>query len=56
MKKFLVYGKKSNGEVSRFECFAKSRVEAESKVLNIWGDLIEVRAFDYNIQFAKQAE
>ena len=52
LKKFLVYGRKQNGVVERYQCFANSYEEAENKVLRTWNDLIEAEAFDWAIQFS----
>lgn len=52
LKKFLVYGRKQNGVVERYQCFANGYEEAETKVLRTWNDLIEVEAFDWAIQFS----
>jgi hypothetical protein len=52
MKKYLVFGEKTDGYVERFQCVADSKEEAEMKILSTTKDLVRAKAFDWNIQFS----
>ena len=54
-KHFIVYGEFANGKLQMFENYAADKKEAEANIKRVWGDMwggiVDCRAFDYNLQF-----
>jgi hypothetical protein len=50
MKRYIVYVEKVDGTVDHYQCFAKSKEQAQEKVKYTWKDIKKAVAFDYFIQ------